>query len=68
MTPRWLLLAPVVWLALIYVAHFRHDPVKAVIGWALLFAPLYLAVCVAEIYARIYEWRAYRRAKRTPHS
>ena len=59
-TQRWLFLAPVLWLAFIYVVHSSKDPVRAVVGWALIFAPLYLAVCIAEVYARIYEWRKYR--------
>jgi hypothetical protein len=64
MTPQWPLLAPVLWLALIYVIHSSKDPVQAVIGWALIFAPLYLAVFVAELFARIEEWRRYRAFER----
>jgi hypothetical protein len=64
MTPQWLLLAPILWFVLIYVVHSSKDPVQAVIGWALLFAPLYLAVGIAEVYARIHEWRRYRSFER----
>jgi hypothetical protein len=64
MTPQWPLLAPVLWLALMYVIHSSKDPVQAVIGWALIFAPLYLAVVVAELFARIGEWRRYRAFER----
>jgi len=56
---RWLFLAPFMWLALMYVAH-PHDSAKAVVGWAVIFAPLYLAGCVAEACARIQEFRRYR--------
>jgi hypothetical protein len=56
---RTLLLAPAAWLALMYAVHPR-DPGKAVLGWALVFAPFYLAVCVAEALARIQERWKYR--------
>jgi hypothetical protein len=59
-TQRWLFLGPVLWLAFVYVMHSSKNPVQAVVGWALIFAPMYLVVCVAEVYARIYEWRTYR--------
>ena len=64
MTPLWLFLAPVLWLAFIYVAHFNKEPVEAVIGWALIFAPFYFVVCIAELYARIHEWRRYHAFER----
>jgi hypothetical protein len=60
MAPLWLFLAPVLWLAFIYVAHFSNEPLEAVIGWALIFAPFYLVVCIAELYARIHDWWKYR--------
>ena len=60
MTPQWLFLAPVLWLAFIYLVHASKDPVKAVIGWALIFAPFYFMALIAELYARIHEWRRYR--------
>jgi hypothetical protein len=56
---RWLLLAPAVWLALMYAVH-PSNPAKAVIGWALVFAPFYLAVSVAEALARVQEFWKYR--------
>jgi hypothetical protein len=46
-----------------YAVH-PHDPGKAVLGWALVFAPFYVAVCVAEALARIQEFRKYRNGGR----
>jgi len=63
MGTQWLFLAPLFWLAFIYVVHTSNDPGKAVIGWALIFAPFYLVVGLAEVYARVEEWRRHRRGK-----
>ena len=60
MNQKWLFLAPALWLVFIYVVHSAKDPVQAVVGWALIFAPLYLVVLIAEVYARIQEWIRYR--------
>ena len=60
MTSAWLFLTPVFWLAVVYLVHAAREPVKAVIGWAVVFAPFYLVVLIAELYARIHEWRRYR--------
>ena len=56
---RWLFLAPFMWLALMYVVH-PHNFAKAVVGWAVIFAPFYLAGAVAEACAQSPECRKYR--------
>jgi hypothetical protein len=56
----WLLLVPVVWLVLMYSVH-TQDPVKAVVGWAIVFAPFVVAIGVAEVLARIGEWWHHQR-------
>jgi hypothetical protein len=60
----WLFLAPALWLALIYLLHASGNPWKAVMGWALLLAPIYIAIGLAEVYARVDGWRRRRRDKR----
>ena len=60
MNQKWLFLAPALWLVFIYVVHSSKDPVRAVVGWALILAPLYLVIVIAEVYARIQEWRQHR--------
>jgi membrane protein YdbS with pleckstrin-like domain len=57
---RWLLFIPAIWLILMYAVH-TQDPVKAVVGWAIIFAPLVVAICVTEVLARIAEWWHHRR-------
>ena len=69
MTPQWPLIAPVLWLAIIYFMHSSKNPIQAVIGWSLIFAPLFLAVGVAEVYAHVQEflkYRSFRGAGSTP--
>jgi hypothetical protein len=57
---RWLLCIPAIWLILMYAVH-TQDPVKAVVGWAIIFAPFIVAIGFAEVLARIAEWRHHRR-------
>ena len=57
---RWLLCIPAMWLILMYAVH-TQDPVKAVVGWAIVFAPFVVAICVARCSLRIAEWRHHRR-------
>jgi hypothetical protein len=59
----WLFLAPAVWMAFVYVMHVSRGPWKAVMGWALLFAPFYLVLGLAEVYARVEDWRKHRKGK-----
>jgi hypothetical protein len=56
---RWLLLAPALWLAFVYLLHSNKEPGKAVLGWTLIFAPYCVAIGIAEVWARIEEWRRY---------
>jgi hypothetical protein len=63
MEQKWTMIAPVVFLAAIYVLqgyvipdrYLSNNPTQAVIGWMIVMGPLIILAVFAEIYVRIHE-------------